>query len=46
MALAARQSGLRRGAVPLHVTKAEAVAEWIRARIISSELLPGASLQQ
>jgi DNA-binding GntR family transcriptional regulator len=28
------------------MTKAEAVAEWIRARILSSEFLPGASLQQ
>jgi DNA-binding GntR family transcriptional regulator len=33
-------------ASPLHTTKADGVAEWIRARILSGELVPGTSLQQ
>jgi DNA-binding GntR family transcriptional regulator len=31
---------------PIHTTKAEAVAEWIRGRILSGELDAGAALQQ
>ena len=30
----------------IHSTKAEAVAEWIRARILAGDLVPGAALQQ
>jgi len=30
----------------IHATKAEAVAQWIRARILSGDLVPGTALQQ
>src|SRR5438445_848415 len=33
-------------AMPIHMTKAEAVAEWIRGRIVSGALDAGSALQQ
>src|SRR2546429_1091 len=45
--MATQQNGRRNSLqMPIHATKADVVAEWIRARILSGDLVPGTALQQ